>query len=152
MKINGIKVQGNLFAYEGCHKIYVLGSNDDFEQAVRYGYDIYPIEEIKKIYNNSCSLRFIHPWSLHDKYDYVGQFEKAVFEYSEDEKVKKDCSYYIEMSDSQSRKACFLQTTLRNTINEALADYRTFTFISDYIRVYLMAAGKEEVKQLGVLR
>jgi hypothetical protein len=90
MKINGIEVQGKLFAYDGCHKIYIIESDNDLKEALSYGYGIYPIEEIEKVFRDSCGLKFIHPWSLHHNYDYVGQFEKAVFEYGEDEKENEN--------------------------------------------------------------
>lgn len=77
MKINGVDVINNgYFAYDGCHKIYVLETDDDMENSIKTGYNVYPIKDIKNCYNNSCDLRFISNWSL-DK-TYVGQFEKYV--------------------------------------------------------------------------
>lgn len=78
MKINGKQVIGESFAYDGCHKIYVIESETDKEEALSYGYDIYPIEGIEEAYRSSCGLEFISNWGL-DK-TYVEQFEEAIFE------------------------------------------------------------------------
>lgn len=77
MKINGIEVLGEKFAYDGCHKIYVIEDKDDEIDAEAHGYVIFPIEKLPIAYYNSCSLRFIHNWKL-DK-TYVPQFEDAIF-------------------------------------------------------------------------
>ena len=82
MKINGKQVIGNKFAYDGCHKIYILEDKEDLEDIKNKGYnenDVYNIEDIEKIYNNSCSLRFIYNWKLTKTY--VSQCENARFEY-----------------------------------------------------------------------
>lgn len=79
MKINGIEVLGDTFAYEGCHKIYICECQCDEEEAVGYGYKIVPIEFLEDVWNDSCQLRFIRNWAL-DKI-YVGQFEDAKFEW-----------------------------------------------------------------------
>lgn len=78
LKINGKEVLGKEFAYDGCHKIYILEDNNDKNKALELGYKVYPIEDIKSAYNNSCELRFISNWKLNK--DYVKQFEKATFE------------------------------------------------------------------------
>jgi hypothetical protein len=78
MKINGQEVVGDKFAYDGCHKIYVIESIRDREEAKDSGYDIIPISELKKKYNKSCGLQFISNWSLSKSY--VRQFEDAEFE------------------------------------------------------------------------
>lgn len=78
MKINGIEVVTNgKFAYDGCHKIYIIEDEENEEEASD-GYKILPIEKLKETYENSCELKFIHNWNL-DK-TYVAQFEEAVFE------------------------------------------------------------------------
>ena len=79
MKINGVEVIGNKFAYDGCHKIYVCVDKFQEEKAKDYGYDLYPIETLEDTYENSCDLRFIHQWDFGR--EYVPQFEKAEFEY-----------------------------------------------------------------------
>lgn len=79
MKINGIEVLGDTFAYDDCHRIYICECQSDEEEAVKYGYKIYPIEVVDEAWENSCSLRFINNWAL-DK-TYVAQFEDAEFEF-----------------------------------------------------------------------
>lgn len=78
MKINGKLVIGKQFAYDNCHKIYIIEDKEDLKMAKDYNYKIFPIEDIKSAYENSCELRFISNWKL-DK-QYVGQFENAKFE------------------------------------------------------------------------
>jgi hypothetical protein len=97
MKINGKEVTAKKFAFEGCHKIYIIDTPEEEAQALKYGYDIYPIEEIKEAYEGSCSLKFISNWPLDDKdiegtskrktpfVSYVAQFENATFEGVENE-------------------------------------------------------------------
>lgn len=78
MTINGIETKAKQFAYDGCHKIYLIEDEMDLNEA-RMGYSILPISELKKAFNNSCGLQFISSWKL-DK-SYVNQFEDACFEY-----------------------------------------------------------------------
>lgn len=78
MKIDGQKVVGCHFAYEGCHKIYICENKEDEKQMREWGYDIFPISAIKDAWDSSCSLRFISNANL-DK-AYVNQFKDAVFE------------------------------------------------------------------------
>ena len=78
MLINYREVIGTEFAYDGCHKIYVLEDVTDKQESMEIGYHIYPIGQLEEVYENSCSLRFINNWKC-DK-TYVGQFESAVFE------------------------------------------------------------------------
>lgn len=78
MKINGMEVKGNFFAYDGCHKIYVLENRDEILEAESNDYEIFAIRDIENAYNNSCELKFINNWSLTTVY--VGQFETVKFE------------------------------------------------------------------------
>lgn len=76
--INDKKVEGDQFAYDGCHKIYILESALDKNKAKEYEYQIMDISELEQTYNTSCPLRFIDNWAL-DK-TYVAQGEDATFE------------------------------------------------------------------------
>jgi hypothetical protein len=76
MKINGVEILGKQFAYDNCHKIYIIEDNEDLNVAKDCGYDIFDITELEDKYNNSCSLKFISNWKL-DK-EYVRQFEENV--------------------------------------------------------------------------
>ena len=78
MKINNVEVVGNKFAYDGCHKIYVIEDTADEQKAIDCGYEILNISDLIDTYRNSCELRFVRNWKL-DKL-YVGQYEYATFE------------------------------------------------------------------------
>ena len=75
-EINGIEIIGNKFAYDNCHKIYIIEDEQDEQEAKECGYNIYPIEDIKSAYDNSCSLKLISNWKLTKRY--VKQFEDYV--------------------------------------------------------------------------
>lgn len=79
MKINGQKVTAQKFAYDTCHKIYLLETEAETEEAIGFGYDIYRIERLQEVWDKSCGLRFIRYWDL-DKTAIVRQFENAEFE------------------------------------------------------------------------
>ena len=38
MKINGIEITAKEFAYDGCHKIYLIESQEQRDEADSYGY------------------------------------------------------------------------------------------------------------------
>ena len=65
------------FAYDGCHKIYLISTPEQAENATSIGYNIKPLQSLKETYENSCSLRFISDWDLTKMF--VAQFEKAKF-------------------------------------------------------------------------
>lgn len=78
LKINGKEVKGKKFAYDGCHKIYIIEDLEDEKNHIEYGYNILEIDKLIEAYKNSCELRFISNAKLN--VSYVGQFEKAIFE------------------------------------------------------------------------
>jgi hypothetical protein len=78
MKINGRETKAREFAYDGCHKIYLIESKEDRRDAEDCEYDILPISSLKKTYNISCGLQFISNWKLDKRY--VDQFEEACIE------------------------------------------------------------------------
>ena len=61
------------FAFDGCHKIYLIESDEDEEEAIKNDYIIMPIKLLAATFDRSCGLRFIHSWKL-DK-TYIKQFE-----------------------------------------------------------------------------
>lgn len=63
-----MRINADKFAYDGCHKIYILEDKNDIKKAKEIGYDIYDITELEKIYNNSCPLKFISNWKLNKSY------------------------------------------------------------------------------------
>ena len=79
MRINGIKVETNgCFAYDGCHKIYIIEDYAEQQEALDSGYTIVNIHDLPSVYYSSCPLRFINNWAL-DK-TYAPQCEDAIFE------------------------------------------------------------------------
>ena len=56
------------FAFDGCHKIYIMETIEDIMKFTAYGYDIYPIEKLKETWKNSCPLRFIDNGKLNKIY------------------------------------------------------------------------------------
>lgn len=52
------------FAYDGCHKIYLIENEENLRDAKASGYHIYPIEQLEEKFNSSCGLRFINTWDL----------------------------------------------------------------------------------------
>ena len=78
MTINRKKVTAKYFAYDGCHKIYLLNNDEEIEECSVSGYRMLPIAKLKDAFEKSCSLRFISNWDL-DKPDYVKQFQTARF-------------------------------------------------------------------------
>lgn len=77
MKINSITTDAKKFAFDGCHKIYLLESRKDETEARAIGYDILPIDQLQDAYDGSCALRFISNWELTTSF--VNQFEDAEF-------------------------------------------------------------------------
>ena len=77
MTINGHKITEKQFAYEGCHKIYLIANDEQRDQALSLNYHILPIEDIEETFIGSCPLRFIDTW---DFKSIVAQGEEAIFE------------------------------------------------------------------------
>lgn len=76
MTINGKETNATHFAYDGCHKIYLLEDENDEREARSNEYEIRPIKQVEKVFHNSCGLQFINNWKL-DKC-FVSQFEAGV--------------------------------------------------------------------------
>lgn len=78
MTINGIKTEARKFAFDGCHKIYLLESDNDKNEALANGYNIYHIHRLEYIYQHSCPIKFINSWDLQTTFAHQG--EMANFE------------------------------------------------------------------------
>ena len=64
VKINGWRTAALAFAYDGCHKIYLIENLEDVPEVLEHGYKILPIQEIKYIWEeDACALKFIRTWS-----------------------------------------------------------------------------------------
>ena len=60
--IDGTPTEATHFAYDGCHKIYLLTSAADVFRMFDAGWegeDMYPISELPEIWEETCPLRFI---------------------------------------------------------------------------------------------
>lgn len=79
MKINGQTITAKQFAWDTCHKIYLINTKKDEKTFLEYEYDLFPIKELEQAYANSCSLRFISHGDV-ELPNVVNQFETAVFE------------------------------------------------------------------------
>lgn len=78
MKVNDYEITQDRFAYDGCHKIYLIGNATEQRDAMEKGYTIHSIYELEKIYEQSCEFRFISTWDLTTQV--VKQCEQATFE------------------------------------------------------------------------
>ena len=79
MKINGKLIEATEFAYDGCHKIYLITTPTGREEILADGYEeFHPIAELPQVWEQSCCLRFISPADLEGP-NIVAQGEKAIF-------------------------------------------------------------------------
>ena len=86
IKINGIDVSNAIsFAYDGCHKIYLCRSKKAETEHTEMGYEILPLNDLPKVYETSCCLRFINWDNLKNV---IEQFENYVeFEFDNEEMI-----------------------------------------------------------------
>ena len=77
MTINGHEITAKEFAFDGCHKIYLMNTAEDKKVFTEYGYDFYPIENLQEVYETSCMLKFISNGDLENSP--VEQGEEAIF-------------------------------------------------------------------------
>ena len=70
--LNTYELDGlSLFVYDGCHKIYIIEDHNDIESVKQlWGADeiFYNIDELPKIWDDTCPLRFISNWKLDKTY------------------------------------------------------------------------------------
>ena len=76
-QINCTDIVQDRFAFDGCHKFYLIDTPEDEDLLRSYGYEIYPIEDLPAAWNDSCPLRFIDSADLQTVY--VQQAEPAWF-------------------------------------------------------------------------
>ena len=79
-RINGTEIIATAFAFDGCHKIYLLNDSDAISEAEEYEYDIYDIDSLVSAFVNSCPLRFICEWGGDFKSVVKQACSKVVFE------------------------------------------------------------------------
>lgn len=76
--INGKRIDAYGFAFDGCHKFYLIENDDQAKMLDGYGYRLYLIEGLPRAWADSCPLRFIEKADFSETV--VGQCEPAVFE------------------------------------------------------------------------
>lgn len=82
MKINGKIVNGKQFVYDNCHKIYIIEDKEDIENVKKvWGKNeiFYNIDELPRIWKETCPLRFISNWKLNIQYVEQGENCKIEF-------------------------------------------------------------------------
>ena len=80
IKINKTEINAESFAFDGCHKFYILNDQKAKREAKELGYNICPINSLPETFVRSCPLRFIDEWGG-DFNTIVGQCsDKIVFE------------------------------------------------------------------------
>jgi len=68
VEINDTRIWADEFAWDGCHKLYIVTDQESRDQLEGYGYDFFPINELKECWDSSCGLRFISDASLNCNY------------------------------------------------------------------------------------
>jgi hypothetical protein len=66
------------FAWDGCHKIYLIENEEQEKEAIAMSYDIYPINKLKTCFRKSCSLKFIAYWDLDKEYPVKQCYKRPV--------------------------------------------------------------------------
>lgn len=77
------------FFYDGCHKIYLIEDADDIKDMYNAGWednDIYSIDELEDVLQNSCPLVFINNVKLTKQY--LTQEQKTITLTYDDHKTK----------------------------------------------------------------
>lgn len=58
------EVKADMFAYDGCHKIYLITNMHDEDESHDYGYELWGVENLPAIWDATCPLRFISFWDV----------------------------------------------------------------------------------------
>lgn len=66
--INELQAGFDRFAYDNCHKFYIIEDREDEKQFTDYGYDIYSIDDLPDAWEDACSLKFISNAKLTKEY------------------------------------------------------------------------------------
>lgn len=81
-KLDRIEESDWPIAWDGCHKLYFLQDDERMAQAKYFGYDIYPSTELRELFEQSCSLRFVSRWG-YDNDDFEHEWNISQFEQEE---------------------------------------------------------------------
>ena len=66
--INDTRIRADEFAFDGCHKIYIVTDQKSRDELESYGYEFLPISELQGAWDISCGLRFINEANLNAAY------------------------------------------------------------------------------------
>lgn len=64
LALNTFDTKANEFAFDGCHKFYLIQTKKDRADSLERGYDLYPMNRLPSMFQCSCPLRFINTWKL----------------------------------------------------------------------------------------
>ena len=81
LRINGEDIPATHFAYDGCHKIYLIFTDADRREMEGCGYDassIYPVSELPTVWEQTCFLRFINSADLRQTFVEQGDDEPVI--------------------------------------------------------------------------
>lgn len=101
--INGKEFTATEFFFDGCHKIYLVDTEEGRRQMFSAGWDerdVYPIEELPAVWVDTCPLRFITSADLSRRY--IDQCETAKFEGWD---IPHDLEREIEIMNVEQRDA-----------------------------------------------
>ena len=76
------------FAWDGCHKIYIIENDEDDAVMRALDYDIYLIKNLDEAWDSSCSLRFIS--SVDFSKSFIDQSGKVMDEKENEAKAEAD--------------------------------------------------------------
>lgn len=63
-QVDGVNVDFQAIAFDGCHKIYLCETEKDIEDAKGLSYELHEPLALPAIWDMSCPLKFISTWSL----------------------------------------------------------------------------------------
>lgn len=63
-KVKEMAPEAAQFAWDGCHKIYIIENQEELVEAKNVGYEILDIKNLETAWEKSCELKFINFWNL----------------------------------------------------------------------------------------
>lgn len=63
-KVKEMAPEATQFAWDGCHKIYIIENQEELAEAKNVGYEILDIKNLETAWEKSCELKFINFWNL----------------------------------------------------------------------------------------
>jgi hypothetical protein len=70
-KVEAIEASDLRLAFDGCHKIYLIQSQAEADDAEQYGYGIYDAAMIRTLIASSCFLVYVHAWDIDGNFDVI---------------------------------------------------------------------------------